>query len=115
MKSGFVSELTAIKQPNQSCGFSIILWQESKTDDVFWSFNCDFPGNDFQKLQGKGEMCGGFCRSNPRCSHFIWTNFEVNNLNSDIDLGLVCKKIVNILGRNVLFEIWRSFERSRTS
>ncbi|XP_065660957.1 uncharacterized protein LOC100199632 [Hydra vulgaris] len=36
-----------------------------------WAFSCDFPGNDFSKIENmRGELCGAKCANTNGCTHF---------------------------------------------
>ena len=37
---------------------------------------CDFPDTHFDSAKTEGRFCGPTCASNPRCTHFAWTDFE---------------------------------------
>jgi hypothetical protein len=54
----------------------VISWKLE--NDLFWSYNCNFPGNDIQNEPlSDGKFCGELCKQNPSCNHFVWTNVEV--------------------------------------
>ena len=53
-----------------------IQWQNSESDQIRWSANCDFNGVDIGSQKGKGEDCGGACLSRQDCTRFTWTDYE---------------------------------------
>ena len=80
MKSGYVSEFDAVSKTNDGavCGFlspPAIAWKDEGT--LKWALNCDFLGRDLMAVASAAEKCGGTCLSNPECSHFTWTNYQV--------------------------------------
>lgn len=52
----------------------VIDWQTS--DQVAWSFSCDFPQRDLENVKTTGPLCGPRCVNTPRCDHFTWTTFN---------------------------------------
>ena len=71
------------RQPFSSRPFNAILkysldlkikWQTA--DDSVWANACDFPDGDFESAKVEAKDCGLTCFSNPRCTHFAWTDYE---------------------------------------
>jgi hypothetical protein len=89
MKSGSVSEFDAVSKKNDSglhfvCGFlnspaslSARAWNDEGS--LKWALNCDFLGRDLMSVASTAATCGPKCESNPQCSHFTWTNYQVYN------------------------------------
>ena len=84
MKSGLVSEFDAVSKTNDEavCGFlkstvspPASAWNDAGT--LKWALNCDFLGHDLIGVATSAEICGSTCQSNPQCSHFTWTNYQV--------------------------------------
>ncbi len=65
--------------PRVVCGFlqtsSWII--DVDAEGIHWAFNCDFPGNDFEKQQMEERYCGPHCQKTPSCTHFTWSKLEV--------------------------------------
>lgn len=84
MKSGLVSEFdSSLKTTDAAvCGFlksttglPSNAWNDGGT--LKWALNCDFLGRDLVGVATAAENCGSTCQSNPLCSHFVWTNYQV--------------------------------------
>jgi hypothetical protein len=55
-----------------------IAWKDEGA--LKWALNCDFLGRDLMAVATAAEKCGGTCLSNPECSHFTWTNYQVRTI-----------------------------------
>ncbi len=86
MKVGVVSEFDAVSKFDQGaiCGFlkstdaqpSPSSWIDA--GKFIWTKQCDFFNRDFMNVSGSSpDFCGPTCLSNPQCSHFTWTDFQV--------------------------------------
>ena len=86
MKSGSVSEFDAVSKSTDGavCGFlkskaslPASAWNDARS--LKWALNCDFLGRDLMSVASTAVACGPKCQSNPQCSHFTWTNYQVYN------------------------------------
>jgi hypothetical protein len=86
MKSGSVSKFDAVSKTTDGavCGFlkstaspPASAWNDEGS--LKWALNCDFLGRDLMSVASTAETCGPKCESNPQCSHFTWTNYQVYN------------------------------------
>ena len=50
--------------------------QWNTAPDAVWAMACDFPDTPFDSAKTEGRFCGPTCASNPRCTHFAWTDFQ---------------------------------------
>ena len=87
MKSGLMSEFDAVSKTTDEavCGFlkstaspPASAWNDAGC--LKWALNCDFLGRDLMSVATSAATCGQKCQSNPLCSHFTWTNYQVYNL-----------------------------------
>ena len=46
---------------------------------VRWAAQCDFVGRDLKNQITTASQCGPLCQTTPSCSHFTWTNFQVES------------------------------------
>ena len=44
--------------------------------DAVWANACDFPNPHFEAAKVEDKNCDLTCASNPRCTHFAWTDHE---------------------------------------
>lgn len=52
-------------------------WKDGDNGQVSWTNDCDFYGNDFQRLSNtRGELCGSHCIRETRCTHFSWVDID---------------------------------------
>jgi hypothetical protein len=86
MKSGLVSEFDAVSKTTDGavCGFlkstaspPASVWNDAGS--LKWALNCDYLGRDLMSVASTAATCGPKCQSNPQCSHFTWTNYQVYN------------------------------------
>lgn len=56
-----------------------IVWNGAGTD-VLWAYACDFNGRDLKNQPSTGDQCGSLCKADPSCSHFTWTNYQVQRI-----------------------------------
>lgn len=84
MKQGFVSEFDAVSKTNDGavCGFlkttipATTWWREETA--LRWGLNCDFQNRDLMSKATTSGACGPTCQATPRCSHFVWTDYQVD-------------------------------------
>ncbi len=50
--------------------FYNIEWVEE--DSGFWAMDCDFNGEDFEKVTSEGHMCSKKCQDKNECTHYTW-------------------------------------------
>ncbi len=50
-----------------------INWQDGTDGNVKWANVCDYSGFDIGQQSGIGDLCGGFCVADCRCTHFSWS------------------------------------------
>ena len=53
-----------------------IQWQNSESDQIRWSANCDFNGGDIGNQQTSSANCGPACLQRNGCTRFTWTNYN---------------------------------------
>lgn len=47
----------------------------SRSENIFWSYNCDFTGAVVGSVSTEiSADCGEMCLSNVDCTHFMWNN-----------------------------------------
>ena len=74
-----------------------------------WAPHCDFIGKNLEHQLSPADRCGPLCQATHSCTHFTWTNHEVN-----VHYSLFFKYYhARILGRNLLDENRSGFRIQR--
>ncbi len=69
------------------------------SENILWSYNCDFDGENLTDTKSLSENCGDLCFNEKGCTHFTWTKdgtcwLKRAGVNSNpiekYDEGLVC-------------------------
>lgn len=48
----------------------------SRFETIFWSYNCDFIGENVAVERSEIADCGHICFSNIECTHFVWNKHD---------------------------------------
>ena len=77
-----VFESRASETSGTQCGFLQIKWNIEKASDLGqteWAYNCEFVGNDIDRVSGTANICGGECERKANCNHFTWKGIDQVN------------------------------------
>jgi hypothetical protein len=56
---------------NGSLKGSDLIWYDGLPSPTIFSFGCDFPSDDIERMSIVAELCGQACRKNDKCTHFV--------------------------------------------